>query len=476
MDAELARLGLAERSVRLLAGRDIWASITPLLAPRRNLVAAFGHVGPGAAALLPLQPGDTLITDASLDTVLSGATSPHALLHWVKAGVIVHSLRGLNAKLVIAEDDPSFVVVGSADVTAAGPRQLFEAVTLSHERHTVEEAQEAWLEWCDLAGPSLTAGDLEPLLEQYGAGKPVTARPAAATRTAAAPARPVVTSRPVTPVRPAAATPPPSPVRPAAPAPSPVRPATPPASPVRPAVSDAPAAASPTPGAPATGSPAPSPAEPARPAQPEAGFPAAEGGAPETTAAATEPATAEPVAAEPEAAETAETTDVPRPSWPRPAELYLVSLVEGGEPSAEAEYRLEELSREYTHPGEDGESPFRVELFWADDGQGQDPPRTLRAGVHVIPVYSQKQGRPLVGSRIEAPGLVLQAHVDEFAYPRRTYCYVLTRQSAAKPAFGDLRKALAAIGEKPNFRNSFQVPRKIEALLGLWPDLGYDPR
>jgi hypothetical protein len=171
-----------------------------------------------------------------------------------------------------------------------------------------------------------------------------------------------------------------------------------------------------------------------------------------------------------------EVTDVPRPAWPRPAELYLLSLVEGGEPNAEAAYRLEELQHEYTHPGEDGESPFRVELLWADDGQGQDPPRTLRAGVHVIPVYSQKQGRPLVGSRIEAPGLVLQAYIDEFAYPRRTYCYVLTRQSAAKPAFGDLRKALAAIGEKPNFRNSFQVPRKIEALLGLWPDLGYDPR
>ncbi|MEV6447644.1 hypothetical protein [Amycolatopsis sp. NPDC051716] len=498
MDAELARLGLAERSVRLLAGRDIWASITPLLAPRRNLVAAFGHVGPGAAALLPLQPGDTLITDASLDTVLSGATSPHALLHWVKAGVIVHSLRGLNAKLVIAEDDPSFVVVGSADVTAAGPRQLFEAVTLSHERQTVEEAQEAWLEWCDLAGPSLTAGDLEPLLEQYGAGKLVTARPAA-TRPAAA--RPVVTSRPVTPVRPAAAAPPPSPVRPAAPAPSPVRPApTPPASPVRPGVPGA----APSgvirpgvPGGPATTSAARPgvPAEVAGPAQPATAPPAASAAEPGTTQpeqpepatpAAAEPGspagTAEPVAAEPEASEgteateAPEATDVPRPSWPRPAELYLVSLVEGGEPNAEAAYRLEELQREYTHPGEDGESPFRVELLWADDGQGQDPPRTLRAGVHVIPVYSQKQGRPLVGSRIEAPGLVLQAYIDEFAYPRRTYCYVLTRQSAAKPAFGDLRKALATIGEKPNFRNSFQVPRKIEALLGLWPDLGYDPR
>lgn len=490
MDAELARLGLAERSVRLLAGRDIWASITPLLAPRRNLVAAFGHVGPGAAALLPLQPGDTLITDASLDTVLSGATSPHALLHWVKAGVIVHSLRGLNAKLVIAEDDPSFVVVGSADVTAAGPRQLFEAVTLSHERQTVEEAQEAWLEWCDLAGPSLTAGDLEPLLEQYGAGKLVTAsRPA--TSRAAAPARPVVTSRPATPVRPAAATPPPSPVRPAAPPASPVRPGVPGAAPsgvIRPGVPGGPATPSPprlgvpdspaadrpagatpadVPGSaePATATPAASPAAPGTP-QPEPGTPD-----PASPAGA-----AEPVAAEPEAPETVEATDVPRPSWPRPAELYLVSLVEGGEPNAEAAYRLEELQREYTHPGENGESPFRVELLWADDGQGQDPPRTLRAGVHVIPVYSQKQGRPLVGSRIEAPGLVLQAYIDEFAYPRRTYCYVLTRQSAAKPAFGDLRKALAAIGEKPNFRNSFQVPRKIEALLALWPDLGYDPR
>ncbi|WP_206791157.1 hypothetical protein [Amycolatopsis sp. MtRt-6] len=476
MDAELARLGLAERSVRLLAGRDIWASITPLLAPRRNLVAAFGHVGPGAAALLPLQPGDTLITDASLDTVLSGATSPHALLHWVKAGVIVHSLRGLNAKLVIAEDDPSFVVVGSADVTAAGPRQLFEAVTLSHERHTVEEAQEAWLEWCDLAGPSLTAGDLEPLLEQYGAGKPVTARPAA-TRPAPTPVRPVVTSRPATPVRPAAATPQPSPVRPATPPASPVRPAatTPPPSPVRPA------APAPSPVRPATPPAAPAAApQPSTPAAAEPDTPATEqpavpAAAPEHPSAA--PATTEPVAPEPEATEAGENAaDVPRPAWPRPAELYLVSLVEGGEPSAEAEYRLEELAREYTHPGDDGESPFRVELLWADDGQGQDPPRTLRAGVHVIPVYSQKQGRPLVGSRIEAPGLVLQAHIDEFAYPRRTYCYVLTRQSAAKPAFGDLRKALAAIGEKPNFRNSFQVPRKIEALLGLWPDLGYDPR
>jgi nucleoid-associated protein YgaU len=438
MDAEFARLGLAERSVRLLTGRDIWASITPLLGPRRNLVAAFGHVGPGAAALLPLQPGDTLITDAGLDSVLAGTTSPHALLHWVKAGVIVHSLRGLNAKLVIAEDDPAFVVVGSADVTAAGPRQLFEAVTVSTEKHTVEEAQEAWLEWCDLAGPSLTAGDLEPLLEQYGAGKLVTPqRPATPARSAPAPARPVVTTRTAPPVRPAA--PPPSPVRPATPPPSPVRPAvtTPPPSPVRPA---APAAAEPV-AAPAVA------------------------GEPETTA----PGTTAPEAA-------TEPTDVPRPSWPRPAELYLVSLVEGGEPSAEAEYRLEELARDHTHPGEAGESPFRVELFWADDGQGQDPPRTLRSGVHVIRVYSQKQGRALVGSRIEAPGLVLHAYIDEYAYPRRTYCYILTRETEAKPAFGDLRKTLATIGEKPNFRNSFQVPRKIEALLGLWPDLGYDPR
>jgi hypothetical protein len=238
-------------------------------------------------------------------------------------------------------------------------------------------------------------------------------------------------------VRPAPPTPPPSPVRPAAPAPA------------VPQAADAPPPAAAT------------PAEPDSPA--------------------TSPAAATPTAEEPEpvAAETeteTEAVDVPRPAWPRPAELYLVSLVEGGEPSAEAEYRLEELTREYTHPGENGEQPFRVELFWADDGQGQDPPRTLRPGVHVIRVYSQKQGRALVGSRIEAPGLVLQAYTDEFAYPRRTYCYILTRETAARPAFGELRKGLATIGEKPNFRNSFQVPRKIEALLALWPDLGYDPK
>ncbi|MEV6625474.1 hypothetical protein AB0M71_31670, partial [Amycolatopsis sp. NPDC051114] len=230
---------------------------------------------------------------------------------------------------------------------------------------------------------------------------------------------------------------------------------TPPPSPVRPA---APAPAVPQ----AADSPPPAAATPAEPDSP-----------------ATSPAAATPTAEEPEpvATETeTEATDVPRPAWPRPAELYLVSLVEGGEPNAEAAYRLEELQREYTHPGENGEQPFRVELFWADDGQGQDPPRTLRPGVHVIRVYSQKQGRALVGSRIEAPGLVLQAYTDEFAYPRRTYCYILTRETAARPLFGELRKGLATIGEKPNFRNSFQVPRKIEALLALWPDLGYDPK
>ncbi len=237
-----------------------------------------------------------------------------------------------------------------------------------------------------------------------------------------------------------------------------------------------PAAASPVQsGTAATGSQPGDPAA-ASDSQPGASTPA-EAGTPaaEPTTSPAETAGAEPVAAAAET-EAAEPTDVPRPAWPRPAELYLVSLVEGGEPSAEAEYRLEELARDYTHPGENGESPFRVELFWADDGQGQDPPRTLRAGVHVIRVYSQKQGRALVGSRIEAPGLVLHAYADEFAYPRRTYCYILTRETAARPAFGDLRKGLATIGEKPNFRNSFQVPRKIEALLGLWPDLGYDPR
>jgi hypothetical protein len=393
--------------VRLLSGRDIWASITPLLSPRRNLVAAFGHVGPGAAALLPLEPGDTIITDASAEAVRTGATSPHALLHWVKAGVTVHSLPGLNAKLVIAEDDPAFVVVGSADVSAAAP-QLFETAVVTDEKRTVEDAQEAWLEWCDQAGSALTAGDLEPLLEQYAADKPAVTRPAPVT--------------PVTPVVPVA-----------------------PVAPPQPAPVVQPASVQPTP-----------PPEPEPEPEPVA-----------APVAATEP--------EPEVPEVPE-TDTPRPSWPRPAELYLVSLVEGGEPSAEAEYKLEELAREHSHPGEDGEPAFKVELFWADDGQGQDPPRTLRPGVHVIRVYSQKQGRALVGSQIEAPGLVLQAFTDEYAYPRRTYAYLLTRTSSATPAFGDLRKALAAIGEKPNFRNSFQIPRKIEALLGLWPDLGYDPR
>ncbi|MEC3978513.1 hypothetical protein [Amycolatopsis sp. H20-H5] len=401
MDAEIARLGLADRSVRLLTGGEVWAEITPLLAPRQgSLAAAMASVGPDAAELLPLRQGDSLITDASPAAIEAGTTSPRVLLDWVKAGVTVHSLPQLNAKLVVAEGTPAFVVAGSAD--AAGS-SLFEAVILSYETATVDEARDAWLDWCLEAGPALTAGDLEPLLEGSGAPEAEqTAEPQAEAEISV-------------------------------PDPAP-----------EPMVAQVMQTETPTETEPAV-APAPTPA----------------------------PAVVVEEAEEPD---TAPAEDVPRPPWPSPVELYLVNLLEGGDPSSEAEYALEDLTKHHAWVDENGESPFSVELCWHDQESGQAVPMVYRPGVHLIRVYGTKAGQARVGSLIEPPGLVLHSYRDEYSYPRRTYSYLLTRKSAHKPLFGELRKALATIGEKPNFRNSFQIPRKIDALISLWPDLDFEPR
>jgi hypothetical protein len=164
---ELARLGLEDRSDRLVAGRGVWDEITPLFTPQHQLRVAVAHLTGRASELLPLKKGDLLIVDAGDTAVLAGQTDPAVLLEWVAAGVVVHSLPGLNAKMVIAEGERPFVTIGSADGSASSDGEQFEAVVVSHEEQTVVEARKAWMSWREQAGEPLTRFALEALREGY---------------------------------------------------------------------------------------------------------------------------------------------------------------------------------------------------------------------------------------------------------------------------------------------------------------------
>ncbi|WP_137723545.1 phospholipase D family protein [Prescottella subtropica] len=161
---------LGDRTARILAGRNIWDELTPLLAPHAaTITAAVAYIGSNAAELLPLRRGSTIIVDADITTVRAGATDPNVLLTWARSGVKVYSLKNLHAKLILAEavdtEHDAFTVAGSANLSASSATRLYESVVLA-DGECLDEAREALIEWKRKA-TMLTPAALEQLVDEY---------------------------------------------------------------------------------------------------------------------------------------------------------------------------------------------------------------------------------------------------------------------------------------------------------------------
>ena len=77
----------------------------------RRVIAAIAYVGDGAAELLPLRAGDTVVVNGSRNALASGATSARLLRAWYEQDVTVYAHESLHAKV--------FVVGGTAFVGSA---------------------------------------------------------------------------------------------------------------------------------------------------------------------------------------------------------------------------------------------------------------------------------------------------------------------------------------------------------------------
>ena len=159
-------LDLDDRSARLIHGSDVWMEISDLLSGYSHIQAAMPFVGRDADTFLPLRGPASIIVNASPQALQDGATDPEVLLGWTRRGVRVYNLPRLNARVVLAEGSPSFVLVGSADASWADDGR-FEAFLVADERETVDELRQAIADWKAAAGEPLTDEWLQRAVEQY---------------------------------------------------------------------------------------------------------------------------------------------------------------------------------------------------------------------------------------------------------------------------------------------------------------------
>ncbi|WP_430331418.1 phospholipase D family protein [Rhodococcus sp. ACT016] len=165
---------LGDRTARVIAGRDVWDELTPLLAPySTSITAAVSYVGSGASDIVKIRRGSSIIVDADRRTVRAGSTDPKVLLFWINSGVKVYSLKNLHAKLILAEavdvKHDAFAVIGSANLSQSSATRLFESVVLA-DGECFDEVRDALIEWKSRA-TLLEAADLEDLADEFGADR-----------------------------------------------------------------------------------------------------------------------------------------------------------------------------------------------------------------------------------------------------------------------------------------------------------------
>jgi hypothetical protein len=109
---------------------NVWACLTKAAKNSRTAaLVAVAYFGKGAAQLLPLRPGSTLVVDASEHAVASGQTHPNDFLALLRKGVEVFSVPGLHAKTFVFG---SKVFVGSANASNHSAKFLIEAMLVSN--------------------------------------------------------------------------------------------------------------------------------------------------------------------------------------------------------------------------------------------------------------------------------------------------------------------------------------------------------
>lgn len=125
--------------IELVKGPAVWAQIKRTLKQSSGPCwVAVAYFGRGAARLLPLRSGSTLVVDASLAAVEAGVTHPKDLLSLQEKGVRICSVPRLHAKAYVFGRT---AIVGSANASQNSVESLIETAIVTNHQETVNAAR-----------------------------------------------------------------------------------------------------------------------------------------------------------------------------------------------------------------------------------------------------------------------------------------------------------------------------------------------
>lgn len=130
---------------RFLVNQSLWSELQALTQRRGRVRAAVAYFGAGGAKLLPLKPGDELLTDMSLRTVRQGATDPREIRKLIRRGVRVWTRGGLHSKFYVTT---KAVIAGSANVSSNAIHRLDEAAIFTADPAAVRRAMAEFARMC----------------------------------------------------------------------------------------------------------------------------------------------------------------------------------------------------------------------------------------------------------------------------------------------------------------------------------------
>lgn len=117
---------------------DLWHKIGNLAKQTKRKHIAVAYLGSGAAELIPLRKGDTLVLDMSLPAVKSGQTNPYEVGKYLRAGVSIFTCANLHAKVFVFDGS---AIVGSANLSQHSHNTLVEAGVITRDRDVVKAAR-----------------------------------------------------------------------------------------------------------------------------------------------------------------------------------------------------------------------------------------------------------------------------------------------------------------------------------------------
>jgi hypothetical protein len=127
-----------------LVTKDIWRALTAAAKKKHKSAVAVAYFGDGAAKLLPIASGSTLVVDAGESTVKGGQTCPSELKKLQKRGVRIYTRRNLHAKVFVFGPK---AFIGSSNASHNSGK-LHEAVIATTDRRIIAAARQFVLDHC----------------------------------------------------------------------------------------------------------------------------------------------------------------------------------------------------------------------------------------------------------------------------------------------------------------------------------------